>query len=1805
MIGWILLTAVSLVYAQAEAQKAFQDAKTAYQAGNFVEARDLAEKAAQTDPKNPEAFLLLGQALYQLGQVDDAVAAWKQTLALAPKEAFAKQMLELLQAQRVGVDVRITFVETLLAERLFDPATQEIKKLQTDKAISETQRTKLLLLQAESMIGLGKPLEAEKLLREVMVLYPRQADLIQTSLLLGRAKLSIGGQSAGEGLILLKKIVAEHPDSPAATAARLELAVFDLKRDATPAKAEVLAKWIGENPKHVQANEARRVLVESYINLSKQGPKPSADSALNDWDRKALAAAVEFYQSNPQAESAKQLTENVLLGHLFGQYFNNQAFAADLEGLNILLNAQLPREKRLDVLRAIASCRTSLALKKVGDMARKGELPGAKMDAQLPEFLVEAIKVIDTIDKEYPSEPAGKELRLRLAVELRALGQRMAWPDESSSFRGTDTWAAIIALPVIKSNTEPGAVKQGVDIIQGIINEYAQRKSPDWRQTRVSLSRLLANDIVSLDQPVWSEVMQHHAELLSAFAKLQFEENQKAGVAEKNEKPSNMQKELLETLHKRIDRDAAYAAAARALLQQHLVPWAENHHWAVVDEMYSILAGFMPLAERRQTETALVNIWVKRVFDEHDRLLKAGLTVPRRLDPLHEKAVKRLYELQAGLDSQSPDLKEIRDIWSAVIAHYAKRLEYDDVAEAAINIKADKSVAGADEFAAFQMAQMQTDRADREFARLDKQYGTAEKIGMTPGYKNAMTVWMKFITDHQASPLITPAVERIYGIAQVFERHQAYAVAAQVYAELAKFATGVKVLAQAIPNVPTVVEKAAFAQAVALDAQARKLLHKAMAERKGEFLPPEKLSEEFAAAISADKGFISNYSESPFIGDAIGRIMGVGVEYAKLDAWEVAESVYADLLGAKLNIRRPERLEFARGLCQLGRAMPDHAREILSALSLIDRADSSGRMSPGMVALGDMSIDGVALKHDLGITGSNKEAKDWSLSADALTPATGSPLTPGGSGAISLSGPAEKLAEAGRDAQLLAMIQTQEAGRARQVAQIRENATRFVANQPSVQQAVQSPVSSVQRFVQPALSDEELARQDKALTAAYAIFQSIRKDYPTTPTAEQARGEIMIMAGHWRELSQWLRAAQLTTRFLADNPTDAQLPQLRLEIAHDRLSWAAKPLDRKATRQELLAEVASRFDAAREDMNKIIADFPKERTVLQDAQWDIATSYLTEARAIDSVSPTLARGQYVRTAKELAQVALKYPDHPRIGSIGQMLWDIAGELAARNYDEEAIAVWEELLRYDPLHGQAQEAAMRIAQTYQHKLKRPLRAAEVYQELNFIRGGNDQGLQNAIFQIGSELKDQKRWVEALNVLETFTDSFPRHPQAGQALTMAGQIHQANEAWADAIAAYRRVIDEFRDGQWVQDAKWSVAECTINLSQWPEAMEAYRSFVAAYPSDGKVAEANRRIEILKDLVRYQALVDEKGQRKAFEAQFQIAEIMKTQLNNPIKAIIEYRKVAANWPESYRAAEALYAVGEIYLSLNETAKAREALYKIADKYPDSSKADAALYLVGKSYEDEADKLASVTREQTLEKAQQTAQRGAYDAVQVQRRMQQDTNQKKVASLKAAGKGMSAELEEAANSASYNQLNGANVDLFAQKAEQQVESLTATQLADRQDKINAALRKAVDAYTAASKVAGGDKAGDALLQMATIYDKRLKDSKAAMQTWLEIVRQFSGTNVAEDASWKIAQFDEREGKYAEAIDAYQAFLRNYRRSPNAGLAQFAVAENYEHLGQWVNAMDAYTKYIASFQDGPLVNKAKEQINWIKTYRL
>ncbi|KKK60546.1 hypothetical protein LCGC14_3023270, partial [marine sediment metagenome] len=123
--GMILLGIIAgftpTAMAQVDAQQAYSQAKTSYEADSFEQARDLAQQASETDPENPEVFLLLGKAHYQLGELDEAMAAWRRTLQLAPEQPYAKQMLAVLQDQAAEIDVRIK-----LADHPVDFAREDI-----------------------------------------------------------------------------------------------------------------------------------------------------------------------------------------------------------------------------------------------------------------------------------------------------------------------------------------------------------------------------------------------------------------------------------------------------------------------------------------------------------------------------------------------------------------------------------------------------------------------------------------------------------------------------------------------------------------------------------------------------------------------------------------------------------------------------------------------------------------------------------------------------------------------------------------------------------------------------------------------------------------------------------------------------------------------------------------------------------------------------------------------------------------------------------------------------------------------------------------------------------------------------------------------------------------------------------------------------------------------------------------------------------------------------------------------------------------------------------------------------------------------------------------------------------------------------------------------------------------------------------------------------------------------------------------------------------------------------------------------
>ena len=797
----------------------------------------------------------------------------------------------------------------------------------------------------------------------------------------------------------------------------------------------------------------------------------------------------------------------------------------------------------------------------------------------------------------------------------------------------------------------------------------------------------------------------------------------------------------------------------------------------------------------------------------------------------------------------------------------------------------------------------------------------------------------------------------------------------------------------------------------------------------------------------------------------------------------------------------------------------------------------------------------------------------------------------------------------------LAMIRQAEQKQLSQIAMLRDDREKNqLAQAPKPQGAPEEkpadpnqPGGSIALPSGPVLSEAEMKRQDDAADKAYAILIDLVKTLPLAdaPLAENARSQIVWMFSFFEGQLRTDRTVALVKRFLTDRPTDPQKVQLAFRALQDQLAWAAQRQRTDRVNKKWLDARHDLFEAARKDISQFVKDFADKSDWVGQARLLAVDSFEREAQLAAAVSPVRSAGLLVNSVDALLALYRTDPAHPAVSNFPQRMWNVADRLRALRQEDLGVYVLSQIPIYFPTNPLAQQAVLRIAELYATNLTNPLRAVETYQEYLSVVGDNE-AIRAQIFSIAQQLAAKQRFLEALHVYGVFVDSFPTDARAPQALLAIGQIHQSNEVWKDALAAYQRILDEFPNVPITPQVKLAMAECHINLSDWNDARQLYNEFIQAYPQDGQIEMAKQRMEILKNLNRYQTLLaDKEVQRNKDDAQFQIGMIVNERLGNHVKAAIEFRKVVKDFPKSSQAAAAQYEIGKALLALNKLDEARIELLKVPQNYPNSPFANDALYYVGQSYEHQAQKLAGATIQGARAEAYEVGQRAAYSRASGFNMQQEHAFSLHRDQLKKEGKANELELDEAANawrqSAGIQSL-AANASVAA---EQQAETLSALQVANRQDRINEAYRQAVAMYArVANEYPLGDMADKALLRMAQILETELKDRELAMQTYQKVVKFFPGTPVAEDAAWKVAKFYEAENKYKEAVDAYRDFIRNYPASARVPDAQYSVAEDLEQLGRWVEAMDAYETFRQKFAAHPKAQAAQEEINWIRAYR-
>jgi TolA-binding protein len=758
-----------------------------------------------------------------------------------------------------------------------------------------------------------------------------------------------------------------------------------------------------------------------------------------------------------------------------------------------------------------------------------------------------------------------------------------------------------------------------------------------------------------------------------------------------------------------------------------------------------------------------------------------------------------------------------------------------------------------------------------------------------------------------------------------------------------------------------------------------------------------------------------------------------------------------------------------------------------------------------------------------------------------------------------------------------------------------------------------------------------MKRQDAAADAAYAILVALAQDPKlvgqTLPL--RAREEVLWLFGFFEGQLRPDRAAALIEKFLADQPGDPGKLVLSLRFLHDRLAWAGHVAPTDRIDLAWMDQRHLRFEEVRGKLPAMLKEFADHKDWVRDGRMLAVESYQLEAERAVSVSAVRSGGLLARAAQELLAISRETPEDPVVASIPQRLWDISARMESLRQDEQAVHILGEIPIRFPTDPRAVQAVLRIGELYADRLNSPLRAVETYQEFLSLAGDRED-VRTRIFTLGQQLAGQQRYLEALHVLGVFVDSFPTDPRAPQALMAIGQTHQANSAWDDAIAAYQRISTEYPSSSVMPQVQIAIAECQVNLSDWKAARKTYEDYLQKYASaaapNGPAVQppaqpqaqqaapvdypelARKRIEILKSLDRYQTLLADKlVTRNKDDAQFQIARIVLEDLHYPLKAAAEFGKVVADFPNSDQAAGAQLEIGKALLSLGKTEEARKELLKVPGNYPNSPLADQALYLVGQSYEQQAERLEGISAQTVKAEMFMKGQQAAYDQYQKQEQATGTMLKARRTELQSkAGNKDLLDNEDAYNASRFNGMaSSPNISNSVRLAEQQAETESALQLANRQDRINEAYRQAVAVYAkAAADYPLGTKTGTSLEHMAVIYEVHLKDPAAAMATYQRVVQLFPGTPVAENAALKVARFHEQQGKYDLAVNDYREFIRTYPASAHVADAQYSLAEALEQQGRWVEAMEAYQTFRDKFGNHPKAARALEQIQWIKAYR-
>ena len=129
------------------------------------------------------------------------------------------------------------------------------------------------------------------------------------------------------------------------------------------------------------------------------------------------------------------------------------------------------------------------------------------------------------------------------------------------------------------------------------------------------------------------------------------------------------------------------------------------------------------------------------------------------------------------------------------------------------------------------------------------------------------------------------------------------------------------------------------------------------------------------------------------------------------------------------------------------------------------------------------------------------------------------------------------------------------------------------------------------------------------------------------------------------------------------------------------------------------------------------------------------------------------------------------------------------------------------------------------------------------------GGSDAASENRSFEIAYGFYRAEKYREAASAFSVFLQQYPQSMHEANVYYWMGNAYFLSKDYANAVAAYRILLDKHDDHPRAPDAMLNLAESQLLLKQKANAKKTLKQLIARFPGSDASGKAKKRLATLK--------------------------------------------------------------------------------------------------------------------------------------------------------------------------------------------------------------------------------------------------------------------------------------------------------------------------------------------------------------------